>query len=175
MGNRITNRTYSADESLKMNNGLTTVFIEALAVSASVLASTEREKLFAVWLACHDQQICGIGTVGFDISDMPWTKLGFQAQKDFLFEVIRSAQSKAYWHLLGYQPGREDWVVESLEKFRQLIAHFSKERIVPEEKRRSAHNMPSTFLQCPKHKVFVHQAGCILCIGYGDGWRFMPD
>lgn len=165
MGNRITNRTYSDFESLKMNNGLTSVFIDVLVLSASALASTEREKLFAVWLAYHDQSVCGIGAVGFDISDMPWTARGFQAQKDFLFKIIRSAQSKEYWRLLDYQPGREDWILSSLEQFRLLIAHFSKEGMVPEGKRRRTRNMPSIFMKCPRHGVYVHQMGCVLCNG----------
>ncbi len=176
MANRITNRAYSDSDSFKMNNGLTSVFIDVLALSASALASTEREKRFAVWLACHDQTICGIGAVGFDISDMPWTTRGFQSQKSFLLKVIQSAQSKEYWRLLGYHP-REDWILSSLERFRLLIAHFPKEGIIPEAKRRQAAGMPSFFMKCPKHQVYVHQQGCVLCNDSWDGraWRFPQD
>jgi hypothetical protein len=86
MGNRIKNRkNYSQEEylskSLKMSNGLTSVFISVLSLSASRLAKTEREIDFAIWLASHDQAIVGSGTVGFDISDIPWSMENFDAEK----------------------------------------------------------------------------------------------
>ncbi len=165
MANSITNRIYSDVESLRMNNGLTSVFIEVLALSASTLASTEREKQFAAWLASRDQTVYGIGAVGFDISDMPWTAQGFQVQKDFLLKVIQSSQSKEHWHQLGYQPGREDWILSSLEQFRLLITHFSADGIMPEGVGRRTARMPDAFVKCPKHGVYLHQDGCVICNG----------
>ncbi|MGG3507727.1 hypothetical protein ABES58_19860 [Paenibacillus lautus] len=60
-------------DSLHMSNGLTSVFIEVLAISGSQLAKTNRERELIIWLAQRDQAIVGIGTVGFDIDEMPWT------------------------------------------------------------------------------------------------------
>lgn len=60
-------------EPIGMSNGLTSVFIEVLAISGSILAKTNREKEMIIWLAQRDQSVVGIGTVGFDIDEMPWT------------------------------------------------------------------------------------------------------
>jgi hypothetical protein len=162
MGNMITIDTSGDLEPLHMSNGLTSVFIAVCVLSASALASTDQEKLFAVWLASHDQAVRGSGAVGFDISDLPWTAHGFEAEQAFLLKVIRSAQSQEYWHLLGYQP-RADWVIQSLEHFRLLIVHFSKEALVPERARSWSCEVPSSFVTCPRHGVYLHQEGCVIC------------
>lgn len=68
-------------ELIGMSNGLTSVFIEVLAISGSILAKTNREKEMIIWLAQRDQSAVGIGTVGFDIDEMPWTIDSFQNEK----------------------------------------------------------------------------------------------
>jgi len=52
-------------EPISMSNGLTSVFIEVLVISGSILANTDREKELIIWLAQRDQSVVGIGTVGF--------------------------------------------------------------------------------------------------------------
>lgn len=59
------------------------MFIEVLVISGSILAGTNREKELIIWLAQRDQSVVGIGTVGFDIDEMPWTVNSFASEKDF--------------------------------------------------------------------------------------------
>src|SRR4051794_11236394 len=106
MGNRICCPAGhdAPDDCLKMSNGLTAAFIDALVLAGSALAATERAKELIVWLAGHDQSISGLGIVGFDISDIPWTVAGFASERAFLLRVIEAAQSGLGWDRLDYQP-----------------------------------------------------------------------
>ena len=61
-------------DDLNMSNGGTSVFINVLCLRGERLAETESQKHFMVFLAEKNQNVCGIGTVGFDIVDMPWDK-----------------------------------------------------------------------------------------------------
>ncbi|SRR5581483_9223363 len=97
MGNRITNKCVDAAESLKMSNGLTSVVLSLLVLSGSALAVSEREKRLIIWFASRDQSISGSGTVGFDLSESPWTGEQFETEKHFLLAVIHRAQSMQDW------------------------------------------------------------------------------
>lgn len=70
------------DDSLSMSNGLTDVFIDYLLICGSQLAESESEKRMTVFLAEKQQTIIGMGTVGFDIIEMPWQIDSFEAEKD---------------------------------------------------------------------------------------------
>lgn len=70
------------DDSLKMSNGGTDVFINVLALSGAAIATTESEKRLMVYLSEKDQ-IVGRGCVGFDIVEMPWVKETFEEDKKF--------------------------------------------------------------------------------------------
>ena len=75
MSNAISMRQNEGDESihpLLMSNGLTSVFVEVLAISGSILAKSIREKELVIWLSQHDQAIVGLGTVVFSIDEMSW-------------------------------------------------------------------------------------------------------
>lgn len=167
MGNRITNcKNYSLDEyldrSLKMSNGLTSVFISVLALSASSLAQTHSEINFAIWLAAHDQSIVGMGTVGFDVSELPWSAENFEAEKQFVLRVIESAQSQALWSKLSYTPHTE-WVLAALEKFGALIADLTVDFIRPNWAWCELDNNSPTPTKCPTHDIYLHIAGCVIC------------
>ena len=62
------------DEWICMSNLTTDVFINVLSLSGSALAVTVEEKQLVVWLSEKDQKFVGLGTVGFDIVEMPWEK-----------------------------------------------------------------------------------------------------
>lgn len=165
MGNRITNRRDYSDEeyldkSLKMSNGLTSVFIAVLALNASHLARTDREIQFAIWLASRDQAVVGIGTVGFDLRDMPWSVAHFEAEKGFLLRVIDAAKAKHLWERLDYEP-REVWTLASLQKFRELIEDFTEAFIEAGEI--EPDNEPGPPEKCPIHHIYLHWAGCVIC------------
>ena len=74
MGNMISfnHRVTKDDDSLTMSNGLTDVLLDYLLLSGARLAQTESEKRMMVFLGEKVQSCCGIGTVGFAITVMPW-------------------------------------------------------------------------------------------------------
>ena len=163
MGNRITNECVDASESLKMSNGLTSVVISLLVLSGSALAESEYEKLLIVWFASRDQALSGMGTVGFDLNEIPWTVEQFEAEKHFLLAVIRRAQSMQDWGRLCYEP-REDWALTSLEKLSQMISHFPATCINPHTALdQQAEWRPVEFVLCPKHGALQHALGCVVC------------
>jgi hypothetical protein len=162
MANIITNKHWNTSEVLPMRNGLTSVVISLLALNGSALAATDAEKELVVWLASHDQNCFGIGAVGFDLSDIPWTTERFEAEKSFLLNVIRRAKSKQDWVLLRYEP-REDWVYDCLEMLHQMISHFFKEYINPRSALNWQVKKPATFIVCQKHGVLHHLNGCVVC------------
>ncbi|NJK48242.1 hypothetical protein HC931_08690 [Candidatus Gracilibacteria bacterium] len=167
MGNNITNdKNYSQkerlDKMLAMSNGLTAVLIEVLSLSASYLAKTDAEIDFAIWVACHDQAIMGRGMVGFDLSELPWSTENFEAEKRFLLRVVDSAKAKQYWNLLDYEP-REEMVLCSLEKFKDLIEDFSKEFISTNNFWSKTLPKPAKHKKCSLHNIYLHEEGCVIC------------
>jgi hypothetical protein len=146
-----------------MNNGLTSAVIEVLVVAASTLATTDRERTFAVWFASRDQSVFGIGMVGFDVRQMPWAPATFAADRSFVLEAIDAAKAGTGWERLGFNP-REDWVRNALDGFRRLVAAFRVEDAETEAKRVWPWLAPPEVLeQCPRHGVYLHGEGCILC------------
>jgi len=163
MGNLIINTCGDASESLQMSNGLTSVVLSLLVLSGSALAESEREKLLIIWFASRDQALSGMGTVGFDLNEIPWTVEQFEAEKHFLLAVIRRAQSMQDWGRLCYEP-REDWALGCLEKLAQMINHFPITCINPQiALDRQAWWRPNEFVLCPKHDALQHAMGCIVC------------
>ncbi|MFD0697693.1 hypothetical protein ACFQZT_26820 [Paenibacillus sp. GCM10027628] len=115
-------------ESLSISNKATIVLLEVLALSGSDLAVTDREKEFIVWLNQRDQSVVGIGTVGFSISEMRWTKRDFNEERRFLLSVIDGAINKQRWGDLNYTHN-EDGVVRNLNHLRLLITNFKEELV----------------------------------------------
>ena len=52
---------------VKMSNGSTSVFFSVLSLAASAIAQTDRQRQLAVCFAAHDQDVLGLGVVGFDV------------------------------------------------------------------------------------------------------------
>lgn len=159
----------NTDEWLSMSNGGTSVFISVLVLSGSRMASNQREKELVVWLAEHDQGVVGIGTVGFDISEIPWTKENFKQEKDFMLKVIEGALSKIGWDMLSYTPN-EEFIQYYLSKFKELIRDFEEQYIdsssytewielIDDE----SCGIPKGFPKCPIHDIFLHFGGCVVC------------
>ncbi|MEI5680122.1 MULTISPECIES: hypothetical protein [unclassified Mesorhizobium] len=146
-----------------MSNGLTSVFIDVLALAASSLASTARECQIAAWIASKDQGVYGPGTVGFDIADIPWEAENFTDHRAFLIRSIAAAKSKVDWDRLGYEPN-EAWLMPCLDEFRVLLAEFR-----PDDISASASMIglaPSSqfeFERCSVHGIVQHTFGCPLC------------
>ncbi|RUT44533.1 hypothetical protein EJP82_18145 [Paenibacillus anaericanus] len=157
-------------DSIKMSNGLTSVFIEVLTISGSILAKADREKEIIIWLAQQDQSVVGIGTVGFDIDDIPWTTENFEREKDFMLRAISNAIGGLGWERLSYEP-RKDWVIGCLEQFKLMIDIFDKSNININsyiewseiEEGDNNPTIPFGYPKCQKHSIYLSCHGCILC------------
>ena len=84
MGNRISNRQVD-DQTLKMSNGGTDVFLDTLCLAGSDIATEEYQKDIIIWLAQRDSEIGGRGASGFDIAKIIWQEGLFDQQKAFIF------------------------------------------------------------------------------------------
>lgn len=164
MGNRIG----FGEDSLKMSNGLTAVFIDVMTLAGSRLAQTVDEKRLIVWLAEKDQSIVGIGTVGFDIREMPWNTDHFEENKRFMLKVIEAAENRTDWAKLDYQPN-EEHIFWALKKFAELISQMTgddvDEKAVKEWIDAAESNDPVIcgFPKCPKHETLLTCFGCHIC------------
>lgn len=160
------------DDSLSMSNGLTDVFIDYLLLSGSQLAKSESEKRMVVFLADKQQTIVGIGTVGFDIIEMPWERDSFETDKTFILEMIHHArtlsQEQSVWEKLGYEPGQKH-LKNALSCFENLIKRMTIDDIDENNLMKwilaAKGNDPinSGFPHCSKHGVLLSVFGCKLC------------
>ena len=163
MGNLITYCRRPDLAAVQMSNGLTSVFVSVLSLAASTLAQTDRQREFAVWFASHDQDVYGLGIVGFDVSELPWRAEAFETDRDFVLGAIEAAKAKTGWVRLGYSP-REEWVLDCLERFQHLVASFDiRDAGAEPESSWSLGDRPVSFELCPEHAIYCHSAGCILC------------
>ncbi|MFT4132088.1 hypothetical protein [Labrys sp. (in: a-proteobacteria)] len=149
---------------LPMNNSLMSVFIDVLALAASSLASTPRQCQLAAWIAARDQGIFGLGTVGFDIAEMPWEIESFVEDRSFILRTIETAKAKRDWHRLGYEP-KEEWLMPCLDKFHVLLAAFVPADIRAEATDRKGLWSAPEFERCPAHGLIKHAHGCPICNG----------
>lgn len=155
------------DEFIKMSNGLTGVFIDVLTLAGSQLAQTDDEKHLIVWLAEKDQNIIGMGTVSFDIRELPWKAEYFDNNKQFMLKVIEAAKNRTDWNKLGYQPNEEQ-IFEVLDKFANLISFIKIEDINQSTVQEGSDDYVSYFPKCPKHGVLLTCFGCIICNAYTE-------
>jgi hypothetical protein len=154
-------------------------------VSGSRLAATPHEVQFILWLAQHDQSAVGFGTVDFDLSEMPWTLQGFEAEKAFLLRVIERAQARLGWEVLNFATHPEV-LCGDLEQLRMLVLNLTAEDFEHAEKTRVKQyrdagcdeamaqaliapaprwrvEMPAELQKCQKHGVFLTKYGCFVC------------
>lgn len=172
MANRISmpDALDSVVESFRMSNGLTSVFLSVLVLSGSILAETDRERELIIWLAQQDQSVVGIGTVGFQIDEMPWTKDAFDREKAFLLRTIEGAKQGLGWDRLDYEP-RADWVLNCLEQFRLMISAFEREHVNLSNYLEWSEviegddypTIPPGYPKCELHGVYLSCHGCMLC------------
>jgi hypothetical protein len=145
---------------LQMSNGLTSVFVAVLSLAAAELAEDDQQREIAAWIASRDQGVYGLGIVGFDVGDLPWRPETFALDRAFVLRVIEAALAQRGWERLGYQP-REDWIRESLEGFRTLVEAFDVTHACWESW--GFGDRPERLVLCPKHGVYLHLEGCVLC------------
>ncbi|MCM1315550.1 MAG: hypothetical protein NC205_07245 [Prevotella sp.] len=169
MGNRIYfKRATKDDYSLKMSNGLTDVFIDGLLIGGSELARTESQKRLIVFLAEKQQAVVGLGTVGFDIIEMPWQTETFDADKKFMLEVINYVRQEKWWHNLEYTPLPEH-IAYALNGFEILINQMTVNDIDEDNLNEWISEADSNdpiycgYPKCPKHGLILSALGCKFC------------
>lgn len=163
MGNFVTSKKVPpGTASFGMSNGLADVFFDVLAIASSDRATTTWEKSFAYWVVRNDQTRAGRGCVGFDISEMGWTREDFDVQKRFVLSVIDAARGRSGWERLSFTP--HDAIFDTLGEFRRMV----------DELPVTAAGAPPCWEwelpggMCEKHRVYLHEVGCIIC--NDDGW-----
>lgn len=181
MSNKITHPRYGWLGELRMSNGRTNVVLSVLALAGSLLAKTHKEKELILWIAEGDQSRRGMGTVGFDLSELPWSleEKEFIEEKAFLLKAIEAAQKELGWERIGVRTKPDD-LRGDLEQIRMLILNLTIEdfscasattRIVREDV--SAENKEKNELinygqdRCRKHEILLTKYGCIACNNLG--------
>lgn len=155
-------------DAISMSNGLTDVFINVLVLSGSRLAKNVDEKRLIVWLAEKDQSKVGMGTVGFDIREMPWSIDRFEENRSFLLEVIGRAKDKTDWSKLDYSPN-EKLLFPVLNGFSEMLSRLSVKDVAPDALSEwTADADPDDpilcgFPKCAKHGVLLSCFGCQIC------------
>lgn len=129
MANSISlNEKTPVSERIVMSNGLTGVFINVIGLSGSRLAKTADEKRLIVWILEKNQSAVGIGTVGFDLCEMPWNKQFFDENKEFMLLVLAGAKKKWGWETLDYEPN-EPFLFPCIDQFAKLIQQMTPDDI----------------------------------------------
>lgn len=162
MANLITYREGGNVPPLQMNNGMTSVFVSVLALSTSALAKTDHQRKLALWIVSRDQAVYGLGLVGFDIAELPWSRSSFAEDQAFLLRGIEAAKATAGWEHLDYSPN-EAMLFNCLDHFARMISAFSVEHALVEERIWPFGGKPESFRLCAKHHVYLHIMGCVLC------------
>lgn len=161
MSNTISNQQSTSNSDLHLSNGATSVLICFLAMAGSQLAQRECEIDLITWLSSRDQGILGSGVVGFDLSELPWSRLEdeFRHQKIFLANVIDRIQLGLDAPLVDYDPPHLDVLASGLL---ELLSSFEFSMINASQPEWWLLPSP-TQEKCDTHRVFLHEAGCVVC------------
>jgi len=163
MANRISNEQVGNESRLKMSNGATSVFVSLLSLATSRNAATEAQMLLSTCIASCDQSVFGLGMVGFDLADLPWTRDDeeFAKEKTFLVSSIERVVSGADWGELDYEPA-VDRALHNQGIFLEMVNRFQLEHVQDFDP--SRFRLPETIGEaCEKHGVYLHIAGCVVC------------
>jgi hypothetical protein len=153
-------------EIISWANGLTCVLLARIAVAAAELFRTEWECEFARWVATIDQNRGPLGCVGFDLIELPWGTPDESAdRKQFVLEAVVHAASREVAERLPYYPNpeREDAHRECLRQFALMVHHFDPSRWDEPVGRAWPYLFPPSDEMCPRHRLFRHAEGCMVC------------
>lgn len=163
------NYTSPKFDGFSISNGAMDVFICTFGLSGSVLAKTNLEKRFIVWVLEKNQALIGYGTILFCISDMPWDFNFFIENKKVVLCVLEGMRKKTGWEKLNYTPN-EDILFSFIEKFENLVLKMNindiNTKAIEEWIKESEPDDPinMNFPMCEKHGIFLTALGCYLCV-----------
>ena len=72
----------------RCSNGCLDVLLTVIGLSGSKIAQSDCARNMIIWLLEKDQSMVGLGTVLFDITEMPWKEQCFEGQKLFMLQVL---------------------------------------------------------------------------------------
>lgn len=150
------------------SNGIMDVLLTTIGLSGSYLAEQWYEKDLIVWLMEKDQSVVGLGTVGFDVSEIPWQKSYFQEQKEFLYKTLQCTKKCVGWDTLDYTPNKA-LLFEKIDVLQKML-----EKMVWEDVDYKAiqdwyeacdmtEPMKNGYPVCEKHEILLSVYGCIAC------------
>ncbi len=161
MANTITHRGRPVDEWVRMSNGLTSVVISLLSMATAELATNDWQQRHSLWIAACDQSVLGVGTVGFDVTELPWSIHRLDAEKDFWLRAIAGATKGEITRRLHYPPDQER-VARALRELTGLIHVLQPEDVRTSSTPPLLDDAPE-LRRCTIHGAFLHVAGCVVC------------
>jgi hypothetical protein len=159
VGNRFTAHGSSAErDELYLSNGGTDVLFDVLTLAGCDLAKTAWEQNLVLYFA--DGHRLGMGTAGFDLSDIPWTA-NWRAEKAFFLRMIDMAASHRGWDRLRYDPPyAADW----LAIYHAMVAGFvPAPAAVPDLPIWRTAPREELLARCGRHDICQGELGCRLC------------
>ena len=162
---KVTPRDVANDgtEFVNMSNGLTDVVISILAMAMAEEAATPQQQRLATWIACQDQNLLGMGTISFSLSQMPWKLNSFEEDRSFMVRSCERAVAKTDWDRLSYEP-RENWAIDRFQTLAKMTGHLQPSEFGDAGKRPALDPNPLG-AKCEQHGAFLHSSGCIVCNG----------
>lgn len=164
------NVIYFHEKTCQCSNGCTDVLLTVIGLSGSRLARTDNERNMIVWLMMKDQSAVGMGTVSFEITEMPWEKLCFEKQKQFMLRTLTGIREKTGWETLDYIPNEKiifDRVDILIDMFQSVQMEDVDEKNTREwiEDIGDIENGPIqiNYPICKKHGIYKSIFGCIAC------------
>ena len=156
------------DEDIFCSNGLTDMLLTAIGLSGSGLAVDEDEKNLIVWLMQRDQNRMGRGTVGFDITELPWKKDKFEQQRAFLLKTLEAVRGKTGWETLDYEPN-DKMLFDRIKDLEKMLKKISVDDIDEEntwewlKEDEDGSCIPTGYPKCPQHGILLSIFGCLAC------------
>ena len=110
---------------IQLSNRATAVMIELFSLASTAIAASPAQIELASWISSHDQGVYGLGIVGFDLVEIPWSRdpREFESQRAHLHSMLKEVEQKRGWEKLDYEPQQET-VSEILSGFRSVINDF---------------------------------------------------
>jgi hypothetical protein len=161
------NRFGGGGHSLKLSNAATDVFLSVLQFALSDLAATRWQRELAQWIAWHDQNLTGVGTVGFDLEHIVWPAANFADQKAFLLSAIDLAGRRYRWDELCYDPPSAH---AYLHEYRDVVVPFERPAAPTTPTNWGWPGPEDAHRFCPVHAVHCSDLGrCRVCMDCAAG------
>ncbi|MFI6829589.1 hypothetical protein ACIBG5_21025 [Kribbella sp. NPDC050241] len=144
---------------VRLSNGGSDVFLDVLALAACELAETGFQRGFAL-LLCNSR--IGLGNESFDLDELPWPPVGWEAERGFLLRVIGLAKARFRWEMLSYEP---PYAEKYLADYEEVVRDY-RPPVEPVELPRMWDPEPAAtaFTRCREHGLFLGDyTDCRVC------------